>query len=109
MRFGACLSVVAFAVTLRLTYAKVKCVSAEGMIICPKDPDKVADVEVYLMDADGFLNSDDTMGWTISNENGDFRVDGCGDDFWSVPDPYLKIKPSRGSKEQANCLYPVLL
>lgn len=31
------------------------------------------------------------MGWTTTNEDGSFRVEGCGYDFLSDPDPYLRI------------------
>ncbi|VDP51643.1 unnamed protein product [Soboliphyme baturini] len=79
---------------------KTKCAQAIGVLDCPSDPKKAADVEVYLMDDDGFLNPDDTMGWTTSNEKGEFTVQGCGYDLWSLPEPYLKILHFCGSSSE---------
>lgn len=31
------------------------------------------------------------MGWTTADEDGSFHVEGCGYDFTTDPDPYLKI------------------
>lgn len=39
----------------------------------------------------GTLNPDDQMGWSTADEEGKFRVEGCGYDFMSTPDPYVKI------------------
>jgi hypothetical protein len=38
--------------------------------------------------------SDDSMGHTISDEDGNFVIEGCADDLgsWNDPDPYLIIE-----------------
>jgi len=74
-----------------LTEAGTNCFSAIGKLKCERDPYRAADAEVYLMDDDGALNNDDQMGKAISDENGSFKVEGCGYDFTTDPDPYLKI------------------
>ncbi|CDW57538.1 DUF290 domain containing protein [Trichuris trichiura] len=80
-----------FAVVVQDALARTRCVKATGKLICRSNKTAATDVEVRLMDDDGFMNPDDQMGWTTSNEDGSFTVEGCGYDLFSDPDPYLKI------------------
>jgi len=71
--------------------AGTRCFSVKGKLVCQRNSTRHADTEIYLMDDDGPLNPDDTMGWTTTDLDGTFKIEGCGYDFLSDPDPYLKI------------------
>ncbi|KAL1244333.1 Transthyretin-like protein [Trichinella spiralis] len=77
--------------TITPSEGRTRCVKAIGKLICKANATHAVDVEIELFDDDGFLNPDDQMGWTTSNDDGTFHVEGCGYDFLSDPDPYLKI------------------
>uniref|UniRef100_A0A915KUN7 Uncharacterized protein n=1 Tax=Romanomermis culicivorax TaxID=13658 RepID=A0A915KUN7_ROMCU len=68
-----------------------KCAIATGTLNCSSNSSYHSDAEVFLMDDDGVGNYDDRMGWATSDEKGNFEVQGCGYDFLSDPDPYVKI------------------
>ncbi|CAB3402252.1 unnamed protein product [Caenorhabditis bovis] len=71
------------------------CIMATGRLKCPNEPQNVKSVQIDLYDEDALpLESDDLMGRTWSDQNGNFRVTGCGSDFGPIntPDPYLYIE-----------------
>ncbi|CAD5221121.1 unnamed protein product [Bursaphelenchus okinawaensis] len=86
-----------------LSEAAHKCVWVTGVLKCRKNPRNHANVEVRAYDKDGVsilqaIDPDDIMGVTFTDEDGTFKLDGCGDDFdWipgvpNVPEPYLQIR-----------------
>uniref|UniRef100_A0A915KLW7 Uncharacterized protein n=1 Tax=Romanomermis culicivorax TaxID=13658 RepID=A0A915KLW7_ROMCU len=74
----------------QLSKATTKCVVAVGKAHCETNATLASDLEVFLMDRDKFT-PDDQIGWTTTDENGNFRVEGCGSDFLTHIDPYVKI------------------
>uniref|UniRef100_A0A915JTA1 Transthyretin-like family protein n=1 Tax=Romanomermis culicivorax TaxID=13658 RepID=A0A915JTA1_ROMCU len=72
-------------------YCGTRCATAVGTVHCRINSTMAMDVEVFLMDDDGIGNPDDQMGWNTADENGRFKVEGCGYDFLSDPDPFVKI------------------
>uniref|UniRef100_A0A915JD47 Uncharacterized protein n=1 Tax=Romanomermis culicivorax TaxID=13658 RepID=A0A915JD47_ROMCU len=80
-----------FLAFLALCRAGNKCAVAVGHLNCTSDPIWTKDVDVTLWDDDGIEILDDRMGVTKSDQNGNFKVEGCGYDFGSDPDPYVKI------------------
>ncbi|CAD5228659.1 unnamed protein product [Bursaphelenchus xylophilus] len=86
-----------------ISEAAHKCVWVTGVLKCRKNPRNHANVEVRVYDKDGIsilqaIDPDDIMGVTFTDEDGTFKLDGCGDDFdWlpgvpNVPEPYLQIR-----------------
>ncbi|EFO95879.1 CRE-TTR-52 protein [Caenorhabditis remanei] len=74
---------------------KTSCVMATGVLKCPTDPHAVKKVHIDLWDEDSLpLESDDLMGRTWSDANGNFQVTGCASDFGPIntPDPYIYIE-----------------
>uniref|UniRef100_A0A5S6R283 Transthyretin-like protein 52 n=1 Tax=Trichuris muris TaxID=70415 RepID=A0A5S6R283_TRIMR len=96
-----------FAALFEGCLARTRCVKAIGKLICQSNQTAAADVEIRLMDDDGFLNPDDQMGWTTSNEDGSFAVEGCGYDLFSDPDPYLKIWHACGGEPYRHFKTPI--
>uniref|UniRef100_A0AC34EZR6 Uncharacterized protein n=1 Tax=Panagrolaimus sp. ES5 TaxID=591445 RepID=A0AC34EZR6_9BILA len=75
--------------------AATRCVRAEGRVTCPTDNDMASNVEVRLLDRDSLpWETDDLMGSTLTDANGNYIVEGCGDDVfnWNDPDPYIELK-----------------
>ncbi|CCO25654.1 Transthyretin-like protein 52 [Caenorhabditis elegans] len=75
--------------------SKTSCLMATGVLKCPTDPEAVKKVHIDLWDEDSLpLESDDLMGRTWSDRNGNFQVTGCASDFGPIntPDPYLYIQ-----------------
>ncbi|TKR58320.1 hypothetical protein L596_029778 [Steinernema carpocapsae] len=73
------------------TSATTRCYKVTGSVTCSLG-NLTRTVEIQLLDEDGlFWESDDQMGRTWANKNGQFKVEGCGNDFgpWNDPDPYL--------------------
>ncbi|PAV91754.1 hypothetical protein WR25_09257 [Diploscapter pachys] len=79
------------------------CVWILGKVECEKDPSKNLNVEIRVLDRDGYgpltlVDPDDLMGVTFTNDDGRFQLDGCGDDFDWVPgiknsiEPYIKVR-----------------
>nr|3UAF_A Chain A, Ttr-52 [Caenorhabditis elegans] len=74
---------------------KTSCLMATGVLKCPTDPEAVKKVHIDLWDAAAAAaESDDLMGRTWSDRNGNFQVTGCASDFGPIntPDPYLYIQ-----------------
>ncbi|KAF8374339.1 ttr-53 [Pristionchus pacificus] len=97
------LSLVLFSSLIVLSQAGHGCVWIVGKVQCEKDHTKSTNVEIRVLDRDSvfpfsFIDPDDLMGVTFSNEEGRFSLDGCADDFdWlpgvpNVPEPYIKIR-----------------
>ena len=86
-----------------MAYAGHACVWVVGQVKCEKDETKSTNVEIRALDRDSvwpfsFVDPDDLMGVTFSNEEGRFQLDGCADDQnWlpgvdNIPEPYIKIR-----------------
>jgi len=88
-------SVVCLSLLIVESECKTRCVWAFGKVVCKKNATKAANVEIKLMDWDGgtIFDPDDEMGLTISEDDGSFKVEGCGSDFgpWNEPDPYIRV------------------
>lgn len=93
-----------FCVMLPVIETRSRCVKVVGRIHCSTDWDRHFDVSIWLMDKDReFLDptvlcgsnvfsalpweSDDKMGHTRSNEDGNFIIQGCAEDFGYVVSP----------------------
>uniref|UniRef100_A0A914DTW6 Uncharacterized protein n=1 Tax=Acrobeloides nanus TaxID=290746 RepID=A0A914DTW6_9BILA len=74
---------------------RTQCYKASGQVFCPTDHYKHYGVKVRLMDKDPLpWEADDEMGTAYTDEDGNYTVTGCGDDFgfwWNDPDPYIYI------------------
>ncbi|KAI6172641.1 Transthyretin-like family-containing protein [Aphelenchoides besseyi] len=74
---------------------RTKCVRVVGRLHCPTDWDRHYDVSIKLMDRDYWpWERDDQMAQTRTDEDGNYRIEGCAGDFgsWNDPDPYLLIE-----------------
>uniref|UniRef100_A0A914I7Q3 Uncharacterized protein n=1 Tax=Globodera rostochiensis TaxID=31243 RepID=A0A914I7Q3_GLORO len=82
--------------------ATSKCVWVRGALQCHRDPSKHQNVEVRVIDRDGWgplkvLDPDDMMGVTFTEPDGTFQLDGCGNDMNFIPgipnypDPFVRI------------------
>ncbi|KAE9556243.1 hypothetical protein FO519_000582 [Halicephalobus sp. NKZ332] len=89
-------------VTVIAVEATHKCVWVRGILRCNKDPSKNFNIEVRVYDRDGIslfqmFDPDDLMGVSFTEQDGNFQLDGCGDDFnWfpgveNPPEPYIQI------------------
>ncbi|CEF62279.1 Transthyretin-like family-containing protein [Strongyloides ratti] len=70
------------------------CFKIIGRLKCPTDEYRHGNVKVILMDKDYLpWETDDEMGYNITDYKGNFEVSGCGEDVggWNAPDPYLLI------------------
>ncbi|CAD5235545.1 unnamed protein product [Bursaphelenchus xylophilus] len=75
--------------------SRKRCVKAIGRVRCPTDWDRHYRVTVKLMDKDPLpWEADDEMGTTQTDEDGNYVVQGCGEDLgaWNDPDPYILVE-----------------
>ncbi|KAL3123425.1 hypothetical protein niasHT_004597 [Heterodera trifolii] len=87
-----------------------KCVWVRGALQCHRDPSKHQNVEVRVIDRDGWgplkmLDPDDMMGVSFTEQDGTFQLDGCGNDMNflpgvpNLPDPFVRILHFCNSEE----------
>ncbi|KAI1697154.1 transthyretin-like family domain-containing protein [Ditylenchus destructor] len=78
------------------------CITVKGSLICHQDPTKQQNVEIGLWEDDPIW--DDSEGFTTSDENGEFVVQGCPYDsnflgVTNLPEPYVYFRHSCGGTE----------
>ncbi|CAD5228899.1 unnamed protein product [Bursaphelenchus okinawaensis] len=89
------LSILVLVPYISLYEARSRCVKAVGKLRCPTDWDRHYRVTVKLMDKDPLpWEADDEMGSAQTDEDGNYIVQGCGDDLgaWNDPDPYILVE-----------------
>uniref|UniRef100_A0A0K0EWA2 Transthyretin-like protein 52 (inferred by orthology to a C. elegans protein) n=1 Tax=Strongyloides venezuelensis TaxID=75913 RepID=A0A0K0EWA2_STRVS len=83
-----------FLLILQLTTGYEACYKIFGKLNCPTDEYRHNNVKVVLMDKDYLpWETDDEMGYNVTDYKGNFEINGCGEDVggWNCPDPYLQI------------------
>ncbi|KAI6190802.1 Transthyretin-like family-containing protein [Aphelenchoides bicaudatus] len=75
--------------------ANARCTKVVGRVHCQTDWDRHFNVNIWLMDRDPLpWETDDYMAQATSDEDGNFKIEGCAEDLgsWNSPDPYLVIE-----------------